>query len=213
MMNLIRSFLIAAITTPIWYFGIQLLAAAFYPNYDFIRLAASELGSPDSNLPIVFNFGAMLGGLVTLLGAIGFWFGFAQTRTPRVLVWLICTAVVLVGLSSLWAGFYPLPDPRHGHNPFALFGLLPMPFLIAMAFWKFIPARVYLVFPILLLLSVMPFLSGFVPIDRSAYDGLLQRLAALASFMPIGIGAYVLLKRLNHIFRAATADDTSHDQQ
>jgi hypothetical membrane protein len=172
---------------------IQLLAALFYPNYNFIRLAASDLGSPESSSPLVFNIGAILGGLISILGAYGFWRGFQNTRTARVLVYLVCTAIVLVGFSSLWAGIYPVPSQRHAENPFALFGLLPMPFLIAMTFWQHTKARVWLMLPVLLLLGLIPIMSGIIVIDRTAYDGLLQRLLALATYSPIAIGAVFLM--------------------
>lgn len=195
MNSLTRVFLFAAITAPFCYFLVQLLAAPFYPSYDFVRLAASDLGSPVSSFPALFNFGAMLGGLVMVLGAYGFWRGFQNTRTSRVMIYLVCTAVVLVGLSSLWAGIYPLPDRKHAENPFALFGLLPMPFLIAIAFWQHPKARVILILPVLLLFAMMPLMSGLIAIDRAAYDGLLQRLLALASFSPIVIGAVLLVQQ------------------
>jgi hypothetical membrane protein len=194
-MNLTRVFLYAAIAAPFCYFLIQLIAAPFYPNYDFIRIAASDLGSPVSSFPALFNIGAMFGGLVMVLGAYGFWRGFQNTRTSRVLVWLLCLAVVLVGFSSLWAGIYPLPDQRHAENPFALFGLLPMPFLIATAFWANAKARVWLILPVLFLLVLMPVMSGAIAIDRAAYDGLLQRLLAMATYTPIAIGAILRMQQ------------------
>ena len=86
--DLTKGFLGAAMVASVFYFAIQLLAAPFYPNYDFIRLAASDLGSPESSSPMVFNLGAMLSGLVMVLGAYGFWRGFENRRTP--LKYLVC---------------------------------------------------------------------------------------------------------------------------
>ncbi len=197
-----RAFLNLALAAPFCYFLTQILAAPFYPNYDFLRMAASDLGSSASSQPMVFNIGAMLGGLVTVLGAYGFWRGLQAIGTARVLVWLVCSAIVLVGISSLWAGIFPLPDPRHQQNLFALFGLLPLPFLMAFVFWSFKPARVYVLLPVLLFLLVLPFISGLITVDRAAYDGLLQRLLALATFSPIGIGAGILLNQKNWLSNA-----------
>jgi hypothetical membrane protein len=194
-MKTTQAWLYLALAAPFCYFGIQLIAAPFYPNYNFIRLAASNLGSPESLRPMVFNLGAMLGGFITMLGAYGYWQGFQNTHTPRVIVYLVCTAIVLVGLSSLWAGIYPMPDPKHAENPFALFGLLPMPFLIAIAFWQHPKARVWLSLPILLLLALLPVMAGAIVIDRATYEGLLQRLLALATYTPIAIGAILLVKQ------------------
>lgn len=184
-----RVWLYMAFAAPFCYFGIQLLGALFYPNYDFLRLAASDLGSSDSSQPLVFNLGAILGGVVTMLGAYGFWQSWRATRV------LLCLAVVLTGLSSIWAGVFPLPMLEHSQNPFALLGLLPMPFLVAIVFWQHKAARVWLIVPIVLFFITLPLIAGAIPIDRAAFNGLLQRLFALATYSPIAIGAWLRLNR------------------
>ncbi len=185
-----RVWLYMAFAAPFCYFGVQLLAALFYPNYNFLRHAASDLGSPDSSQPWVFNLGAMLGGMVTVLGAYGFWQGWRLARV------LLCVAVVFAGLGSIWAGIYPLPSLKHSQNPFALLGLLSIPFLVAIAFWQQQVARIWLVLPIALFLVSMPLIAGAIPVDRAAFNGLLQRLFALACYTPIAIAAWFDLKRV-----------------
>lgn len=47
----------AGIAVPILYFGIQVLAARFYPGYGFTNQDASALGSNGSSFPDIFNKG------------------------------------------------------------------------------------------------------------------------------------------------------------
>ncbi len=186
-------FLLLGFAAPICYFGIQLLAAPWYENYSFLTNAASDLGSEQSVYPIVFNSGAIITGFITALSAYGFWHGLTNIRTPRAIIYIVCLGIILAGLSSIWAGIYPLPDSRHGANPFAI-GLFTLPFFMFLAFWQQTKARVYLLAPILLFLSLVPIMSGLIPINQQPIAGLLQRLLALAAFSPLAIGAYLLLR-------------------
>jgi hypothetical membrane protein len=182
---------------PLFYFGIQLVAAPFYPGYSFVAHAASELGSPQSLQPDIFNGGAMLLGVVTLLSAYGFLRGLQRIGTNVVLAWLVAIGVVLNGLGSLWAGIYPLPEPRHGSNPFTA-GILLLPVLLTIALWKQRDARglkTYLILANMVFVAMVPIMSGMVSIDRGGYAGLLQRITTLAVFPPVGVAAYFLARR------------------
>jgi hypothetical membrane protein len=193
--NLTVTALRFGIAVPFLYFGIQLIAAPFFAGYDFLGMAASLLGSERSSLPVLFNVGAMITGVAALIAAFGFLSAFAVLKVQPVLAWLTAIAVFLCGLSSLWAGIFPMPDPRHGENPFAI-GLFVMPFVTLATFWNQSQIRKYFLVCVLLFLALIPFMSGLIAIDRSALEGLLQRLLALAAFAPIGLTAYQLLKRL-----------------
>ena len=93
----------------------------------------------------------------------------------------------------LWAGVFPMPNPRHGQNPFQV-AAVAAPVLLGSAMWKgtHFALRVYFVVTVLALALLM---LGVVPINRQLYDGLFQRLLALAVFPPIGVGGCVLWKR------------------
>jgi hypothetical membrane protein len=191
--NLMVTALHFGIAVPFLYFGIQLLAAPFFVGYDFVQMAASLLGSDRSSLPILFNLGAMVTGFAGLVAAIGLIMAFQEIKTYPVLAWLTALAVFCVGLSSLWAGIFPMPDPRHAENPFAI-GLFVMPFVTLATFWNQPKLRVYLMACVVLFVGLIPFMSGLIAIDRQALEGALQRFLALAAFAPIGLGAYQLLK-------------------
>lgn len=186
---------------PFLYFGTQLVAAPFFTGYSFLSMPASLLGSDQATYPEIFNAGAIITGIATLIASVGFLRALQHLNANRILVWLTTIAIALNGLGSLWAGFIPLPDPRHGSNPFSL-GIFLLPALLAITLWKRNDARalkIYLVITNLLFVALIPVMSGIAGIDTRAYQGLLQRIVALVFFPPIGVGAYFLAKRIHQI--------------
>jgi hypothetical membrane protein len=185
------------IAVPFMYFGLQLLAMPFYPGYSLLANAASDLGSPDSRLPLIFNVGAIVSGLLTALSSYGFARAFQQLSVTPVLAWPASIAVAMTGLSSVWAGIFPLPDPRHAANLMVI-GLFLMPFIMAAALWQpsSLNLKIYLAANILAFGLLAAIMSGTIPVDQGAYGGLLQRILALIAFAPIGVGAAFLLARV-----------------
>ncbi len=205
----------AGVAVPLLYFGIQLLAAPFYPGYSFLARDASTLGSPGSTHPAIFNVGCVVLGVVTLAAAGGFARALRPLRIPHALVWLTVLALVGSAIGSLNAGIHPLPDPLHTAGILALLGqgLVLLPFLLPVALWRVADLgalRRYLVANVLVALALIPIMTGLVqrwgmtagielPGLQSLlnhYQGGLQRLAALVVFVPIGITAAVLANRL-----------------
>jgi hypothetical membrane protein len=198
MKDLTRIALGMGIAVPFLYFGTQIVAALFYPNYSFLSQSASELGSDRAVYPSILNVGAFITGIVTLIAAVGFWRALQQIGTHPILVWLTSIAVALNGFGSIWAAVFPLPDPRHGANPSTI-GMLLMPVLLAIALWKQPDARaikIYLVITNLAFLAFIPIMSGMAGINIQGYQGLLQRLLAMVFFPPIAVGAYFLAQRI-----------------
>jgi hypothetical membrane protein len=183
---------------PFLYFGTQIIAAPFYPDYSFLSMPASLLGSDLARYPLIFNLGAIITGIVTLIASLGFLYAFNYLHVNPILAWLAFIALVLNGVSSLWAGIFSMPDPRHGSNPFAL-GIFLFPILLLAALWTQPDARqvkIYLIITNLLFFMLIPVMSGMTGLDIGAYQGLLQRIAALIFFPPISVGAWYLLKHI-----------------
>ena len=110
-------------------------------------------------------------------------------------------AILLNGLGSLWAGLFPMPDPRHGDNPFAV-GIFLFPLLLTFTLWNHRNARlikIYLIITNLLFIALVPIMSGVSGINTQGYQGLLQRIAALVFFVPISVGAYFLIQRTKNL--------------
>ena len=87
----------------------------------------------------------------------------------------------------------PDAESQHGQNPFQI-AAVAVPILLGTSLWReaHAPLRIYFVITVLALAALM---LGVVPLDRQLYDGLFQRLLALAVFPPIGVGGYVLWKQ------------------
>jgi hypothetical protein len=92
-----------------------------------------------------------------------------------------------------------MPDPRHGGHPALLIAMLAVPFVLSFALWRLGASRVikaYLVVTIVLLLVMFPIMMRMIDIDMHTYGGLLQRIFALTVFVPIGVGANELARRI-----------------
>ncbi|HYE71708.1 MAG TPA: DUF998 domain-containing protein [Blastocatellia bacterium] len=203
------------IAIPFLYFGLQLIAAPFYPGYSFLARDASTLGSSGSSFPAIFNIGSIIIGTLTLIAAFGFLSALRRIGIHPILSVLTFLALIGHGLAGINAGVFPLPDPRHTDGILALLGagLIFLPILLPIALWKLPEARQvkgYFIANFFALLALIPIMSGLIQrlsimarIDIPGYQhflnncqGLLQRIGALVMLAPIAVAAYFLAKRL-----------------
>ena len=193
------------VAVPIIYYGIQALAAPFFPGFSILQTTASELGSDRTEYAPVFNAGIMLQGAASLAGAAGFFSALRRLGGNSALAALTAGAVAMSGVQTLWAGYFPMPDARHGGHPAFIVAMVLLPVLLAAALWRHGgPAlKAYLVGTLLLLAAVFPLMTGLSGLDTHAYRGLLQRVFTLAIFPPIGVGAFVLAWRIRRLPAAA----------
>ena len=155
--------LYAGIAVPCLYYGVQAVAAPFFSEFSFVGTTASELGSERSSYPALFNYGTMLLGVAWLVASVGFFRAFQRLGVHPVLAWPILAALIVAGIGSFWAGWYPLPDPRHAGHPAFLVALLSLPILLTIAHWKrgHSALRAYFVANLVLLAVMFPIMSGF----------------------------------------------------
>lgn len=186
----------AAVMVPVLYFGAQIAAAPFYPGFNVLTDTASQLGSDRSRLPAVLNAGAILTGVAGIVGAAGFARALPAFGAGRAWAALAALCALSSGAAAIWAGCFPLPDPRH--NPGALgSGTFLAPLVLLAAVWKLREARglrTFLLASLGAVLLLAPVLSGATPIDRARYAGLLQRAAALLLHLPPAMVALHLLR-------------------
>jgi hypothetical membrane protein len=187
------------VLVPVTYFGAQLVAAQFYPRYSFVAQSASELGSVRSQRPWILNTGAILTGVLTLIAATAFPPALRREHCPRIVAWLTAVAMASMAAGAIWAGTYPLPDPRH--NPGIIGGgAFLLPLLFAIAVWKWrgaTPLKAYLFGNLVLFLLMIPVMSGLSGIEIGPYRGALQRIAAAVLYLPVGVLSTSLLRRVS----------------
>jgi hypothetical protein len=198
------------IAVPLLYFGIQLVAAAFYPGYSFYSHDASTLGSDGSTAPWIFNVGALLLGAIKVAVALAFASVLPQAGVGRVLSALTALALASAGLGSVNAFLHPLPDPRHTEGLLSIVGsgFVLLPILTTAVLWR-LGARRYALLNIVFCLALIPLMTGLVQricmqigIDFSGfqaflngYHGLVQRMGAAVVFVPVGVIAHLLRRR------------------
>ena len=209
--TLSRLGLMAAVGVPLVYFGSQVVAAPFYPDYSFLANSASQLGSDRSRLPAVLNTGAIVTGLLALLAAYGFIRVLPAIGSRRLWALLAGISLVSTGLAAIWAGIFHMPDPRH--NPGALgAGTFAGPFLLFIAVWPLPHARglkLYLAGNLVAFAALAPILGGATAIDLRLYAGLFQRLAACVFYLPIGVVGYIALRRVSRVGPIQNAPNTA----
>lgn len=192
-----KSLLIALILVPAAYFGAQILAAPYFPNYSVLTTSASDLGSDRSSRPGILNCGALLTGVLALLGSIGLAASLPRVGVNRLAAFLLAICVASSGLASLWAGWHPLPSPLH--NPGALgAGMFVSPFAAVWAAWRLHPARMLravLLANAATFVALAAVMSGVVHVDLSRYGGLIQKMLAFTSFVPSAVVAAAAIRR------------------
>jgi hypothetical membrane protein len=186
------------VAIPFLYYGIQAAAAPFFPGFSFVGTTASELGSDLSRHRAIFNVGIMVQGAASLLASLGFLLAFRQLGVDRLFAWPTSLAVAMNGVQTLWAGYFPMPDPRHGGHPAFLVFTLALPVLLAASMWGRVDwrGRTFFVANLALLAAMVPVMSQMTGLDTHTYRGLVQRIFALAIFPPIGVASYLLIRRV-----------------
>jgi hypothetical protein len=178
---------------PFLYYGAQLIAIPFFPQYHWISMVASVLGSSSAPLPWIWNDAMILAGVVTIVAAAGFYLGLRSLGVGRSLAAVISIATIASGIVSIAGGLYHLGDERHGGGPFIL-GWLVLPALFAVALWRHGPPPrllpLYLIASTIALIALLPLYARAQSLGLADVEGLLQRLLTLTVYPCIGISAW-----------------------
>lgn len=189
--------LVAAVLVPVVYFGAQVLAAPYFPNYNLLTTSASDLGSDLSSRPGILNTGALLTGVLALLGSVGLAGSLPRVGAGKLAACALALCVASAGVASLWAGWHPLPSPRH--DPGALgIGMFVAPFAAVWVAWRMSAAgrlRWVLSLNAVAFIALAAIMFGVGRIDLSACGGLMQKLIAVTSFSPSAVIAAIAIRR------------------
>jgi len=177
-----ESSLLAATAVPLILLFTQIIAAPFYPGYSFSEQSVSMLGTHFSRHPWVFNLGEILTGVAALIGSVGFFFAFRR-RAHVLIAGLIAFAVACLGILSIKAGMFPMPDLRHNSWGLLQNFILVLPHLFLVGLWRERRRRALQIF-LVLCVAVM-FLLG--PLSSRLGRGTLQRLINSATLLPVGV--------------------------
>lgn len=194
----------AGALVPVIYFGVQLWRAPAVPGYSVRRDAASDLGAVGVPGAIWFNVAAITSGIAAVLAAVAWWDAMRAWGVGRLGRGLLCAALTSIGAASIAAGWFPLPDDRHGGGPVGV-GLFALPALLALTLSRrSAPSRVrvYVVANAALFVVAALMFSGATWLDPTGDEGVMQRVLACSVFVPIGV-----------VSLAALADDRRRERR
>jgi hypothetical membrane protein len=183
--------LLAATAMPIIFFGTQIAAAPFYPEYSFSEQSISMLGTSFSERPWIFNAGETLTGITALAAALGLFQVFLR-KTNFLVGGLIGFAVACIGIMAVKAGTFPMPNPHHNSWEVLQNFIIITPHLMLLGLWNqkhTSGLRTYLILCIALLVLL-------VPLGSRLGRGTLQRLISAATLVPVGIVGFSFWREL-----------------
>ena len=176
---------------------------------------ASELGTEKSSFAALFNIGVLIIGLVTLFVAWAVLRTLWTYRSYPIRTLVAAIGIACLGLGSINAGLYPLPDPRHMTGVLASIGIgmIAIPFALPLAvvdnrsrlFWGCYCGNVLVMLAMAFIVSGMLQRTGYwleLDTDRlqnimNSTFGYVQRITALAIYLPLGICSFLLFCELN----------------
>jgi hypothetical membrane protein len=200
--------LLCAASVPFVYFGAQLLGAVFHPNFSVLRDVASALGSDVSTRPEIFNTGIAFAGFLAVGGTVGLYNRLQELRTSAFLRLMTAFCLFSFAAGSFWAASHPLPDPRHDPGPLSA-GMFLSPFVAYLSARQLPGAdcvRTICAVLLFFFLAVVSVYSGFMPLDRGAYEGALQRVGALTLLAPFAAISWWLLGRSRSVITASATE-------
>jgi hypothetical protein len=139
----------------------------------------------------------MIQGVVTLIASLGFLRATLRLGVAPTLSLLIFLALATNGINMIWAGYFPLPDPRHAGQPPFVIAMFLLPMLLTAALWESSGPilKAYLVANLSLLALMIPITTHTIGVDTTHVRGLIQRIYTLTVFPVISVSALVLALR------------------
>ncbi len=178
------------------YFLNLIVLAALYPGYSHMRNYNSDLGRIEAPHHIIFNTVTIFIGLLRLLNALGFFYSIKRITGRKALATIVGIFVFVMGITAIFAGYYPSPDPRHGAYSIGLVHFF-IQLLLVLAFWKIPDSSFFNIFQLLsfmILVIIMLVQRGIVGLINEMNQGLIQRLQAISFFTWYTFTCYWLLR-------------------
>jgi glucan biosynthesis protein C len=191
-----RLLLACGVAAPVLSLASTLLAMAAYPHFNPARQYLSELGGASAGLPIIFNIGVFIAGVMAAMAGIGFGMAIVALTRARAIGVLTVTVFLLAGFGLTQAAIYHWPDPRHLAINLAL-GIQLAPVLLLWGVWPRRDLRglklfLALVFVAMAALTVLTKHLIFPSLVNDANVGWWERAYALILVGWVGVAAFLL---------------------
>lgn len=169
------------------YIPTVLVLAAITPGYSHVADIISMMGRHEAPYHQILNSVTILYGFLILTSGLGFFYSVKRLTGRNKLAMTIGILVGLFGISSIFVGLFPMPNPRH--NAYGIGNLqVVIPFFLALAFWESEETRPFAFFHIVsFIIILLVFVSSAIVIAGSPGNipsnmGLLQRIIILSIF-------------------------------
>lgn len=150
---------VCGILAPLVAFTSILSAIAYYPAFNWLNDALSDLGVVSGVTGFIFNYGLIASGILCVVFAVGMYVFLGKVTAGRVgalAFFLACTALVLIGI---------FPESYSGTHYFVsvmFFVLLPVSFLVLVgAFWRLNTAAISIFTLAIAVVAIMPWILFF----------------------------------------------------
>jgi glucan biosynthesis protein C len=208
-----RRLLAIGVAAPVVALLVVLLAVAAYPGFDHATQYLSELGGETARVPIIFNAGLFLAGVLAALAGVGFGLTVHALTGARIAAAVIAIVFVLAGAGLSLSTLYPWPDPRHMVINLGLgIQLAPVLLLWGLAARADLPRlKIFLAvtFGVMAVLTVVTKHLVFPGTVNDGNVGWWERIYAIVLVCWVGIAAWVLGRKLDDHGGDGAADPKS----
>ena len=199
------------VAAPAFAIAVVLVATVAYPGFDHARQYISELGGGTAVLPLIFNAGILIAGVMTAVAGAGFGLAVVLLARAPVAGAGVGLLFALAGLGLILSSIYPWPDPRHMAINLGLgIQLAPAGLLIAL---RRVPDLVRLkrflgvAFAVMVVLTLFTRHLIFPGTVNDANVGYWERVYAVVLVGWVGVAAYELKRALTAATFATSTTD------
>jgi hypothetical protein len=158
----------------------------------------SELGAAAAPHREIFNDGAIATGVAAILAGLGFFLALRRLSGDVLAPALTGLAFAVWGGSMIMAGLFPMPDERHGGYGMGM-ALLLAPLMAIWALWSVrgtggLKGFLFVAWLAMAAMFAIMMNVGGMNLVHRADVGLWQRANALATFLWVGVAAWVLMR-------------------
>ena len=173
-----------------------------YPGFDNARQYLSELGGASAAMPMIFNGGVFIAGVMAGLAGVGFGLAIVAITRARIAGSLTAIVFLLAGAGLVVSAVFQYPDPRHQYINMALgIQIAPLILLWGLSGSRELPrlkAFLIVVFAVMTGLTLMTHHMVLPGTVNPANVGWWERAYAVVLVGWVAVVAVVLGRRLRH---------------